>query len=972
MAEGRRPAVYTIPPHRAFADAIVAGLMRRTDGDAAALARGTVIVPNNRARRAMQDAFVRASGGGLLLPRLAAIGDVDLGDAAGALFDPVGLGSEPIPPAIDPLARRLILARLVMEADPRLGAAEAVRMAGELARSLDALLIEEVPPARLRDIDVGGLSEHWERALATFRVVLDRWPGELQARGRIELAERRRRLLDCIGDEWRRRPPSGFVCVAGVTSAAPAIARLLRRVSELPQGFVVLPGIDDDPETWKHIDPPQQGGGRKPRAEETHPQYHLKLLLDRMGVALGEVRQWRVATEIDAPPARSRAIASALAPAELTYQWKDLPPAARNLSGVRALEVGTPAEEAQAIALALRQVLETPGRTAALVTPDRALARRVVAACARWGIAVDDSAGRPLSETPPGALLLGIAELAAQRFAPVVLLTVLKHPLVASGLGRPAWLEGARSVDRALRGPRPAADLAGVDEHLAERGGHAADWWKGARACFEPIQREAESGARSLASLCACLREVATALAGDAVWARAEGRAAAELLADIEAQDGEGPTSVEPSELPALLRTLMDEVAVRPPQGGHPRLAIYGLIEARMQPADLMILGGLNEGVWPSAPAPDPWLAPRIRAELGLPGLELRIGQSAHDFATALGAPEVLMTRARRDPRSPTVASRFWLRLRALAGERWPVADDLLAWTRAIDAAETFRPESRPAPQPPAALRPRQVSVTEVDRLKADPYAFYARRMLRLMPLDPVDADATAAWRGTEVHRVLKEWAELDALDPAQLRPRAEAMLATAHPLVRALWSPRLLEAIDWIAERTAALAEEGRRVVAVERQGTIVVDGVELRGTFDRVDRCADGSMAIIDYKTGKAPSSAAVSAGFSLQLGLLGLILERGGFEGLAGKAGTFEYWSLAKDGGSFGKIASPVDPSGKNGRLESDAFVPHAAAHFADAVARFLTGDEPFTAKLHPEYAPYGEYDQLMRLDEWYGRD
>lgn len=970
--------LYTIPPHRAFADALAIGLIRRFGNDPLKLARGLVLLPNNRAKRAIHDAFVRESAKGLLLPRLVAVGDPELDEA---VFDAAG-DADPIPAAVDPLQRRMILARLIQEAGAPVDAAEAVRLAGDLANTLDQLLIEEVPPSVLRELELSQeLSAHWERSLALFEVVLTRWPKELERLGRIDLAERRRRLVDKVARSWRSAPPAGFVCAAGVTASAPAFARLLRTVAGLAQGMVVLPGLAtgiSDAE-WDALGPhkPDPVTGRRRRSLESHPQYHLKLLLDRMGVHRSEFDPWRAASEHDAPPTRSKAIASAMAPPELTHGWTALPAAERRLDGVRALDVATPAEEAQGIALALREVLETPGRTAALVTPDRALARRVAAHCARWGIAVDDSAGQPLSILPPGTFLLALADAAAQGFAPLPLLTLLKHPLVMAER-RGEWLEGVRQLDRALRGPRPAPGLAGIDRHLAEQGGReghlrraALRWWPEARGLLAPLEEVFAGGAQPLPVLLAALRETAQALGGDALWARAEGRAAADLLDAAEREAANGPPRAEPEALAPMLRTLMDEQAVRPPQGGHPRLAILGLIEARLQTADLMILGGLNEGVWPGLPAPDPWLAPRIRVELGLPGLERRIGLSAHDLAGALGAPQVLLTRARRDASAPTIASRFWLRLEALSGglDR---AREVEAWLRAIDDPGAHQPAERPAPQPAVELRPKMLSVTEVDRLKADPYAFYARRMLRLMPLDPVDADPSAAWRGTAVHEVLQKWFELDDCAPDRLRARAEAMLADerTHPMMRALWAPRLMEAVDWIASQIAA--DPSRKVIAVEKRGAIPFAGVELSGTFDRIDRMGDGSLAIVDYKTGKPPSLAAVRNGFSLQLGLLGLIAERGGFEGISGRAKHFEYWSLSRNrGGGFGYVESPCDTRRRD-YLPADDFVDAAVAQFEGAARMWLTGDEPFTAKLHPDYAPYAEYDQLMRRDEWYGRE
>jgi ATP-dependent helicase/nuclease subunit B len=960
-----RSSVYTIPPHRSFADALVAGLMAREGRDRMMLARGLVLVPNNRAARAIQDAFVRRAEGGLLLPRLVPIGDPELDERIGAFLDPID--AEPIPPAVDPLQRQLILARLIEQSDGAAGA-EAMRLAAELARTLDQLHVEGVAPHRLREIDVGELTEHWARSLELFALVLDQWPKELARLGRIDLSDRRNLLLERVAKRWRETPPAGFVVAAGISTVAPAVAAVLRTVAFMPNGRVVFDALDAGmPEAqWDALGPhradPETGIAERP--VETHSQYHLKLLLDRMGVARGEVQRWRWGGGHAARAGRSRLISSALAPARFTTEWTDLPRKDRDRSGVELLEVATPAEEAQAIALALREALETPGRMAALVTPDRGLAQRVSAHLKRWGIDADDSAGVPLSVTPPGTLLLAIVEAAAERFAPVPLLALLKHPLVQAGEGRAEWLEQVRRLDLKLRGPRPAPGLAHLPETVAAE--RAQEWLGPLEAAF--------SGLYGISELLAATRETAERLAGDEVWAKPAGRAAAELLAGLEEHAAEGPARIDPVALGPMLTELMNGVAVRPPQGGHPRVFIRGLIEARLQQADLTILGGLNEGTWPALPSPDPWLAPRIRAELGLPGLETRIGLAAHSFAGALGAPQVLITRARRDARGPAVASRFWLRLEALTGGL-PRADRLKHWAQTLDGVDEPTPSPRPAPAPPVAERPKRLSVTDLDRLKGDPFAFYAKAMLKLFPLDMVDADPTAAWRGTAVHLVLQQWAEEDDCDPSKLRPRAEAFLAgaDAHPLMRALWEPRLIEAIDWIAAEMAERKAEGHKVLAVECKGEFDVFGVTLKGVADRIDRRPDGSLVIVDYKTGNAPSPKQVASGYAQQLGLIGLMAERGAFDGVAGTAGAFEYWSLARntqDG--FGKIVSPVDPAGKGGRIFTDQFVARAASNLQGAVERWLTGAEPFTAKLHPEHAPYADYDQLMRLEEWYGRE
>jgi ATP-dependent helicase/nuclease subunit B len=987
MGERSQPALFTIPAHRAFADALVAGLLAQHRGDPMALAQGMVLLPNNRAIRAVSDAFVRQSNGGLLLPRLVAIGDPELGEQVGGALDPLG-EEDAVPPAIAPMRRQMILARMVQAAKPDIDAGQALLLGQALGAVLDQMQVERVPLSALHKLQLSDeLSKHWQTSLTMFEILIAQWPAELARTGCIDLADRRNRLFDRLTVRWGAHPPAGFVAAAGIASTAPAVAALLRRIGMMANGMVVFAGLDQhmDEEAWQAIGPfdPDPVTGRAPSGHESHPQFALKRLLDTMSATREDVANWRWGSEHDARAVRSRNISNAMLPPRLTSRWRDLKTADRSLSGVEALEVATPGEEAQAIAIALREALETPERTAALVTPDRQLATRVSAHLRRWGIAADDSAGQPLSRLLPGTLLITMAEAVAERFAPVPLLTLLKHPLVMRGEGRLGWLEGVRALDLLLRGPRPQAGLHGIDLLLLPRPDDrqrvlreaVREWWPHARALLEPL----ESGfdrAIDLGEQLAALREQAGALSGDAVWSGHQGHAAADLFAEMEAAAPEGPRQADPRALPVLLDHMLGGVSVRPPQGGHPRISILGLIEAQLVQADLMILGGLNEGTWPGLPSPDPWLAPRIRRELGLPGLEMRIGLAAHDFASALGAPHVLITRARRGSGGPAVASRFWLRLKAMAGPQWKSAQRYAMLAQAMDAPGAHRPAERPAPAPPVSVRPKLIPVTDVDRLKADPFAFYAKRVLRLTRLDPVDADAGPAWRGTAVHDILQRWAEAGTLDPADLEERARAMFdqPEVHPLLKALWQPRLIEAIRWIAAEVVKDKAEGRTILAVEREGRADIAGVTLMGKADRIDRLADGRIGIIDYKTGKPPSARQVKAGFSLQLGLLGIIAEMGGFDGLGSqpKAGDFEYWSLAKKGDQFGYRERPVDPLGKRDKIVTDQFTAHAHEHFEELANAFLLGTAPFRAEMNPEVANYGDYDQLMRLEEWYGRD
>lgn len=976
MGETARPAVFTVPPYRAFADALVAGLIAQHGKDRMKLAQGIILVPNNRAAIAIQDAFVRQCDDGLLLPRMVPIGDPDLDENVGSALDPIDL--EPIPPAIDPLQRQLILSRKLQQTLPvekmgRLDGAQAMRLAAELGRVLDQLTVERKTAMDLRDVDVGGLSEYWQESLKLLSVILEDWPKELGRLGCIDLADRRNRQLERVAMRWASAPPPGYVIAAGISTAAPAIMDVVRCVARLERGQLVLAGLDLDmpDEEWDAL----VGDAHEPPTE-THPQYHLRMILDRIGVARAEVDPWVWGQEDKDRAVRGQRVSTAMAAAAFTRKWAGLDKRARTLKGVHALEVGTPAQEAQAIALALREAIETKGRTAALVTPDRELAQRVSAHLKRWGIDADDSAGRPLSATLPGTMLLALAQVVADHFAPVTLLTLLKHPLANGGADRLEWLDGVRKLDLALRGPRPQPHLDGInhflaqgDERTAALRGAALEWWTANRHVLEPLEQDAPT----LAAMLGVLRQAANAVAGDKVWAGQDGRAAADLIAALEVDAALGPEEVTPDSLPHLLRDLMDGIAIRPARGGHPRLFIWGLLEAKLQTAEVMILAGLNEGVWPQLPSPDPWLAPAVRRQLGLPSLERRIGLSAHDLVGAMGAPHVLLTRARRDARAPTNASRFWLRLETLTDGFVPppVRYDLLALH--LDHAEGARAK-RPAPSPPLAERPRAISVTEVDGLNADPYSFYARKMLKLSALDAPGEEPDARWRGTFLHAVLEDWGKEDAFAAGALLPRLQQAFDSSglHPVVRALWQPRFEEAAEFFEEQVNEARAQGRIPLLAEAAGNMDVAGVRLKGKADRIDKLADGSLAIIDYKTGKPPSDKQVKNGYALQLGLLGFLADAGRFDGVSGKASVFEYWSQARGKDRrYGKITSPT--AGKKSADKSDpaTFVEEMFQHFEDAVGKWLTGDAPFTAKLHPDRA-YSEFDQLMRYDEWQGRD
>ncbi|PZT87207.1 MAG: double-strand break repair protein AddB [Citromicrobium sp.] len=1001
MADTRGgPQVYSIAAHRGFADALVSGLVPRYADPELGLAKLTLLLPSSRARRTVSEAFIRHAGeggrAGLLMPRMAVVGDLDLDEALGPLLDP--LGTSDIPPSIDPQRRMYALARLIAEemGDDAPKGATLLRLAREAGATMDRLLVEDIGPEQLLDEKVVGifpdLSAHWQDSIRLFANVQVKWLAWLNGQGMLDAAARRNRLFDKASAAWKANPPATPIVAAGVTSAAPALAKLLRVVSELPQGAVILPDFDltRDGAVWDELG----RAGAAPTPDETafarddavtHPQYHLKLLLNRMGVARDEVQPWHRKGMTAAPPERSHAISALFLPPEASKVWVDLPADKRRLSGVRIMEAANPEEEAQAIALLVRQALEQPERRVAVVTPDRPLARRVVHHLARWNIVADDSAGRPLAQSAAGRAFLLAAEVMAEGARAVPLMALLGHPLVDGGMERGTWLRRLRRLERELRGPRlaPGLEPARAElNRLAERHPAMADWWALAEAHLLPLVDIDRDTPASLAELIDTLATATEALCGEKLWGNEDGRTLAAFVEEFRLHAREAGFAVDPRDVAQVLADAMEERAVRPPYGGHARVQVLGLLEARINRADLVICAGLNEGVWPARGSVDALLAPPVLRALGVPGGDFRIGLSAHDLAGAMGAPEVVLSRSNRDEGGPAIPSRFLLRVQALLGDLLPNYQDRAtialarAMTRAAHHADLAPEYPRPMPRPTAEQRDVDISATALDRLLGDPYQFFAQKIMGLSDLDALDADPNPLWQGNIAHEILERWHIARKDDPAaRIAPIMEHVLdeENADPLVRGLWQPRLQRALEWIEETVSSYSD--REVVAVEAKGSMHFDDVFVHGRADRIDRLADGTLAIVDYKTGKPPSAAMVEEGFALQLGILGLIAEDGGFKDAPGAPGAYEYWSLgrAKDDNphGFGYVEVPLKVGNKRSGVDPEDFLPLTRQKLGLAIGKYIKGDAPFTARENPDYPAYDTYDQLMRLEEWLPR-
>lgn len=882
------PRLFALPPGVDFPRTFVAGCLDRWRGMAPEkIARITIFLNSERMRRAVSDAFI--GQGAMLLPRLRLVTD-PLGGA------PVAGMAVPI----SALRRSLELAQLVrplLAGQDRLSPQSAAyALAESLGELLAEMQTEGVGAEALRALDVSDQSEHWTRALSFLSIINDYLGPDAEP----DPAATMRRAVETLCDRWAMQPPPDPVIVAGSTGSRGATALLMQRAARLPQGAVVLPGFDRDlpRAVWHALSDAM--------TSEDHPQYRFRLLCDALGVPPDAVLAWTPAAP--AAPLRNKVVSLALRPAPVTDQWlvegNQLPDLPDAMAGVTLLEAPNPRAEALAIALMLREAAEH-GMPAALITPDRMLTRQVTAALDRWGIIPDDSAGRPLGLSAPGRLVLQVVGLLGHRPMFDALLALLKHPLAFTGGDRANHLRLTRDLELTLRRKGPVfPEGAGILAWArARKDAETAQLW--AQALSAILDTAAGTKTTTLVQHVATHRALVEAVArGEAptgtgrLWDLAAGSAVRAAM-DALAADADAGGTLTVSEYADLFSTYLSKGEVREPVLSHPDIRFLGTIEARVLGAELVIMGGLNEGVWPDMPAADPWLNRQMRQKAGLLLPERRVGLSAHDFQLAAAAPRVVLSRAARDAEAETVASRWVNRLTNLLGglpdRRGPEA---LAGMRArgkvwADRAAALErplvdvdPAGRPSPRPPVAHRPAQLSLTQIERLIRNPYEIYARHVLRLKPLDPLRPEPDPRLRGTVLHKVLERFVKEHPASEDRVLARQRFIDLTTEiltqevpwPSARILWQARMEDAVDAFLQFDAT---EAGRPVALETDGALVLSGgaFQLIGRPDRIDLLPSGKALLIDYKTGMPPTAAQQKA-YAKQLLLAAVMAEDGGF--------------------------------------------------------------------------------------------
>lgn len=1003
--------VFNMPSGAPFLPSLAAGL-RAEFGDT--LQEGLILLPTRRAVRAMGEAFVMAARDdacrAALLPRMRPLADVNPEEPP---FEPGELVGRVVP-AIDPMLRRFELAQLITRyheraADLPLGPAAALAMADPLLSIMDDAAMEEVnfiDTQAWQDVTAEA-AIHFQHAATLYHIIEDYWPKRLAELGQMQAQARKVALLNLLTETWIETPPNYPVIIAGSTGTLKATARLMRCVANMPNGRVILPGLQDmTDDVWDNID-------------VQHPQYSLKRLLGVMEMDRQDVRQFPVKTKQIAAdlPARRLLLSEALVPVNRTSDWLGRIDVLRRnggddifqraARGLSLIEARTDDEEALCIALIMRHTLENDEASAALITPDQALASRVKARLTRWGVSVDMSQGGLLSETALGVFFDSLLALCQNPKGAAALSVVCNHPLC--GLGRPRgharseWqvlerdkYRGIHNPDRAPKIPRGEDSLIKTlmqfMSPLLKIKGHASvDSW--ARALIEAAENIA-------AVENAQTQNLERAEGSQTLWSGEAGVRAASLLENLTAH-GHILQHVDADSFSSLLQSLMGGVTVRPKSGTHPRLSILGPLEARMLSVDVTILGGLNEGIWPVTPKSGPFLSRGMRKAMKLSLPERRYGLAAHDFAELASNPKVYLTRSKRSNSGPLIASRWVWRLQTLlrgalgddASARALLAPDqpYLDWARGLDMPVRVSPAQMPEPCPPVDKRwafakdkKPGLSITAVQTWIRDPYAIYARYCLGLETIEPLDPDHGPREFGNAVHKGIETFL-IQNKAPFSLEQSFGQTLALTQGFKTAMlhygFAPEEVakehsrfEAlsknfINWLIARNHA----GFDIVGQEVWAEYSFEDLDfnLRGILDLVERRPDG-YSFIDHKTGTPPSAAVVKAGFDPQLPLAAFLAEKGGLKALKGGP-TCALGYLQVKGANDGFKPVPIAAPDHKSLASAQDLADEAVENLRHLIAAFAKDETAYHSQPRVQYVnKYGEYDDLARRAEWSGVD
>ena len=987
---------FVVPFAATFAEHLISA--HPTTADPFALSKVTVWVPSQRAVKSLREALMaeahKQRKQGLLLPEIRAM---HLGeeDAELLAFDPALSGELALNPVPD-IARLLYLARQVQYwqsiTDGRHHIGRAYESAVSLKKLSDRMKTYGISFEQLKNLAPKDMATHWEKNIAFLKIVLEHYPNWLEESGTHDPAECRKKLLEAQAITYTKTAPKGAVYLAGFTDTVPAGRALMRAILAHENGRMVVQGMDVAAMTSERGLPP------------THPQYGLKELLQKLEISAEDFTHVKATT----PQAKGREqlLKQVMLPEGQTEDWLKNKAPDEAFNGVDYIPAASPREEADAIALMMRETLETPDKTAALVTTDRRLASQVADRLKYWDITVNDSAGEGLLRRPAGSFFTLVSAVAASRFAPLTLAQLFAHPLTYLGYSKSDFKRKAHRFEALLlRGPTPDSGLEGLHERLREVAHDRELTDEDTQPLQEMLGQLAttfkpflERGKASLKQWVSAHLEVAQTLANDETLTRKD--------SFLEQEDGEAlytclqnlmhghndSDGMSLSDYQQWLEAFLGQVEVREKYAQHPRLFIWGPLEARLQTADKIIIGGMNEGTWPNAIKPDPWLNREMAAELKLPPMDMATGLNAHDFSSLFANPDVTLTRAVKDGGTPTLPSRYLLRLEALyqlrseeslhsfmrSGGKWI----MMARKWATHLTKPAEATPQPIAQTSVEVVPTELSASSVRTLMTCPYQLYGQKVLKLQPLDPFDQAPDAADKGNLIHDILeaffvgeKAWGQpvtQDALADAEkhlIKIAEEKFTSISSPASRALWLSRFRHAAKQFVAQEAQNHEQGRAFWLAERRGQMNIAKALVHARADRIDRTPNGAV-LMDYKTGQTANTSAINSARDPQLAIEALLLKNGKyfFEGETVNAlSGVELWKVGGTGDSG--YARAVNYTHGQRNADPDALAEKAEQGLTRLVNYYHEDNAPFKAYADPlAQCQYCDFAGICRRHEW----
>ena len=891
--------LFNIPLSCSFWDTLAKLYIDKYQGDYLQLANVLFLLPNRRACVDLANAFVRIHGRApAILPQMLPIADMDddevffSGFNLDEMFDAENQ-------TISRDERLFLFTRLIMSKPSDFGLkqislAQALNLAIDLAKLIDTAINQGLSFDKLQDLVPEKYATHWQETLKLLKIITEFWPMILKERDAVDACTLKNSLLFKQAQIWAKNPISQNIVVAGVTASFPAIISLLKSIINLPNGEIYFSGIDRfaNQAYWNAVD-------------ETHPLFETKSLLELLEISPQDV------IDVLSPslPEREQLISEIMRPATVSDEWRRIYGAFdldKAINGISVINCRSQRDEALAIALKMREVLNTPEKTAALITYDRNLARRVASELERFEIKIDDSAGLPLSLTSIGIFFRLLAEAAGNMESDIAFITLLKHPFMLVGMNASDFRSMVYTYETALR----QSQLQGLSEESSRFVKRIKDiladfalYLENPSISFKEILEKHIA----LAEVCAA----SDALAGSSVlWKGDAGKTAAKFFTQL-LSSSETLGNINGQDYLPLLCELMGLESVRARYGTHPRLSILGPIEARLHHFDTIILGEVNEGVWPKPAQADMWMSRPMKKDFGFSLPEKAIGILGADLCGFLAVPQVVITRADRVDGVPMKKSRWLLRfetvLKAMQSDILKITDTgFSSLANRLDTPNTYTPIKAPAPCPPLFARPRRLSASGVDLLIQDPYSVFAKYILKLYPLDDLDQEKDQRDYGTLIHAIIEDF---NNMYPAELPENPLDVLITLgkkhfddfdiSPDLEAFWWPKFLKTAEWIIQQEKDY-RHSVKLVHNEIKGEISYNLPNGPFTFtakaDRIDELKDGCLNILDYKTGKIPSSKEVQSGHALQLPLEGLIASKGHFETIANtNVQKLIYWHL-----------------------------------------------------------------------------